>query len=59
MENQLSEIIMTSVATGITSTVATVAGLRVHIQYLREQVREVKQTATRAHRRIDQLKQPA
>ncbi len=59
MDFQLAEIIMTAVVTGITSTVGTVAGIRVHIQYLREQVTEAKQAATRAHQRIDRIKQSA
>lgn len=58
----MTEAIIAAVATGIVSSLFTVAGLRVHINYLREIITELKErlskietTAARAHQRIDRL----
>ncbi len=55
MMDQVVTIIISSALTGIISSVATMAGLKVHITYLRESVGELKSAVTRAHERIDRL----
>lgn len=49
------EVIITAVVTGGTSSVATIAALRVHIQYLRETVTRLESAIQRAHERIDEM----
>ena len=48
-------IVLTSVVTGVLSTVGTVAALRIHIIYIRENLARNETAINRAHARIDAL----
>lgn len=52
--NDILQIIVTSVVTGLVSTLATVAALKTHILYLREHITRHEKTIERAHYRIDE-----
>lgn len=51
---QIASVIVSSVLTGIVSTIGTVKALNVHISYLREQQAETKKAVERAHERLDE-----
>lgn len=58
MENealQIGSVIVSSVLTGIVSTMGTVKALGVHITYLRESITRLDAAIERAHKRIDDL----
>lgn len=48
-------IVITAVITGAISTLGTIAGLRVHITYLRETLDRHEKAIERAHNRITEL----
>lgn len=59
---EIGAIIITSVLTGGLSAVTTVAALKVHVQYLRESIEQLRaaddkqaKAIERAHQRIDEL----
>ncbi len=55
MQISLIEALLISGVTAGVGTVGTIAALRVHIMYLREAIRRVESSVTRAHERIDKL----
>lgn len=55
MEGEALTITITSVSTGVISTAATIAALKVHIKYLNSAVERLEQAVSRAHARIDAL----
>ncbi len=52
---QVLTVIISAVTTGGISTFATVTALKVHINYLKESVTDLKKQITRAHERIDKM----
>lgn len=55
MAGDMVELISASVISGTSCGGLVLAGLRVHIQYLREIVQRHEQAIQRAHERIDQM----
>ena len=55
MEAEVIKIIITAVATGAISAFTTVSALRVHINYLRENLTRHESAISRAHERIDHI----
>lgn len=47
--------IIAAVATGLISSLGTVAALKVHITYLKENLERVDRSVQRAHGRIDMM----
>lgn len=61
-EVKLLEVIITAIVTGAVSSVATIAGLRVHILYIRERLEDhrkrfemIENSIARAHTRVDSI----
>jgi len=57
--DQLAIMFITAVVTGGVSAIATVAGLRVHIEYLRAGQGRNEKAIARAHDRIDAIEKRA
>lgn len=53
--DQLVTIILSAIVTGGFSAIVTVAGVKVHIAYLKENVSRNEKATQRAHERIDQI----
>lgn len=52
---EIVSVIVSSVLTGIVSTMGTVKALGVHIAYLRESLDRHERAIERAHQRIDEI----
>lgn len=55
MDSVLITALITGVASGGLSAIATVAALKVHITWLRETVQRHERAIERAHQRIDRV----
>lgn len=54
--DQIVAAIVTAVLSGAISAMSAVAAIRVHISWLEKSVSELKQSLTRAHQRIDEMR---
>lgn len=54
--DQIATAIVTAVLSGTISAMSAVAAIRVHISWLEKSVSELRQSLTRAHERIDELR---
>lgn len=55
MSDQLTIALITALATGGISSIGTVVALRVHVNYLRENIERLHVSVARAHSRIDKI----
>lgn len=53
--NDIVQIILTAVVTGLVSSIGTVAALRVHVTYLREAIKRHDEELKDVNKRVNEL----